>query len=229
MECWHYKNQIKYKGTQEVLITVLVCNGVHNHTNFVLKTGYAFIKGPEAHIPDYLWAITVFWFATLCFLVCAYQQFTGSIAFVFRTEGLKLEAMNSSETLVIYNKKVTIEIFTVVNAQFSFCVTERRARVVTTPASYSGGAGLKCRPQRPAMLTDLFPGFHHYLQANAGIVPYIRPRPLPTKSFPIHLHSLITILSTLYSLVTEKKRRKINYQPSCSRHVFRFPGHQYAT
>jgi hypothetical protein len=41
-------------------------------------------------------------------------------------------------------------------------------------------------------LTEVFSGFPQSLQANAGIVPDIRPPPLPSKSFPIH-HSLITI------------------------------------
>jgi hypothetical protein len=38
----------------------------------------------------------------------------------------------------------------------------------------------------------------------AGYYLKIRPRPLPTKSFPIHCHSLIILSSTLYSLVAER-------------------------
>jgi hypothetical protein len=44
---------------------------------------------------------------------------------------------------------------------------------------------------------------------NACMVPKIRPWPLPTKSFPIHHHSLITLSSTLDSLVTEKASYKL--------------------
>jgi hypothetical protein len=49
-----------------------------------------------------------------------------------------------------------------------------------------------------------FRGFTQFIEATAGIIPQIRPRPLPTKSFPINHHSLITVSSTLYTLVTEK-------------------------
>jgi hypothetical protein len=33
--------------------------------------------------------------------------------------------------------------------------TERRGRVLNTPASYSGGAGFDSRPQPPAILIDI--------------------------------------------------------------------------
>jgi hypothetical protein len=59
---------------------------------------------------------------------------------------------------------------------------ERRSRMASTPESYSGGAWFKSRSshriQRPRCLFSL--------QINAGIVPQIRPRPLPSTSLPIH-------------------------------------------
>jgi hypothetical protein len=39
---------------------------------------------------------------------------------------------------------------------------------------------------RPAILTEILRGFLHSLQENAEIVPYIRSRQLPSRSFPIH-------------------------------------------
>jgi hypothetical protein len=50
-------------------------------------------------------------------------------------------------------------------------LTERRGRVVRTPASYSGGPGLKSRPRWPAILSEGFLGFSQSLQANAGLIP----------------------------------------------------------
>jgi hypothetical protein len=49
--------------------------------------------------------------------------------------------------------------------------TEGSGRVVNTPASFSGGPGLKSRTRRPVSLTEVFLGFPQSLQANAGIVP----------------------------------------------------------
>jgi hypothetical protein len=63
-------------------------------------------------------------------------------------------------------------------------LTEGRGRVVNT-ASYSGGPGSKSKFRRPAIVFEFLRGFSQSLQANAGIVPKIRPRPLPTKSFPM--------------------------------------------
>jgi hypothetical protein len=72
-------------------------------------------------------------------------------------------------------------------------VTERRGRVVNTYLSYSGGPGFKSRLGDPLAGFTFFVVFPQFLQANAGMVPKIRQRPLPSKSFPIH-HSLITPL-----------------------------------
>jgi hypothetical protein len=85
-------------------------------------------------------------------------------------------------------------------------LSERRCRIVNNPASYSGGTGFKSRPRRTAILIEVFRGFPQSLQANAGIVglPVFWLRPLPNKSVPIHHHSLVTPLSALYSLATEK-------------------------
>jgi hypothetical protein len=49
--------------------------------------------------------------------------------------------------------------------------TERRDRMVNTPASYVGGPGFKSRHRRPAILTEGFRDFPQSLKANAGIVP----------------------------------------------------------
>jgi hypothetical protein len=48
--------------------------------------------------------------------------------------------------------------------------TERRGRVFDTPASYSGGPGLKSRSRRQAILIEVLHGFTQYLQTNSGIV-----------------------------------------------------------
>jgi hypothetical protein len=40
--------------------------------------------------------------------------------------------------------------------------------------------------RRPATLTEFFRGCPQSLQANSGIAPSIRPRPLPSISYPIH-------------------------------------------
>jgi hypothetical protein len=40
----------------------------------------------------------------------------------------------------------------------SYTLTQRRGRVINTPASYLGGPGFKCRPLRPAILTDVLRG-----------------------------------------------------------------------
>jgi hypothetical protein len=81
--------------------------------------------------------------------------------------------------------------------------------MVNTPASYSGGPSFKSRPRRQAHLMEVFRGFSQFLQANAAMVPSFRPRPIPTKSFQIFHHSLITLSSTLL-----KKRRRIKYYPT---------------
>jgi hypothetical protein len=82
-------------------------------------------------------------------------------------------------------------------------LAERRVRVVNTNTSYSGGPGFDCRPRRPAILIEVLRGFPLSLRANAGIVPKIRSRPLPTKSFPTHNYSII-LSSTQCCLVSEK-------------------------
>jgi hypothetical protein len=63
--------------------------------------------------------------------------------------------------------------------------------------------GSNLGPKRPAILIE---GFVVFLSPSTRMPGYYlkRPRQLPTKSFPIHYHSLITLSSTLYTLVTEK-------------------------
>jgi hypothetical protein len=49
--------------------------------------------------------------------------------------------------------------------------TERRGRVVNTPASYSWVPSFDSRLRRPAYLTEGFRRFPQFLKENAGIVP----------------------------------------------------------
>jgi hypothetical protein len=48
--------------------------------------------------------------------------------------------------------------------------TERHGRVVNAPASYSGGPGLKSRPEDRLSCLKIFRGFCQSLQINVGIV-----------------------------------------------------------
>jgi hypothetical protein len=92
--------------------------------------------------------------------------------------------------------------------------TERPGRVVDTPVSYYGGPLFKSRPCRPPVLIEVFVVFLCPSRKIPGKYLKIRPRPLPTKSFPVyHHHLLIALSSTLFILVAEK-RRKINFQPT---------------
>jgi hypothetical protein len=50
---------------------------------------------------------------------------------------------------------------------YTLAVTERRGRVVSIPASYSGGSGFKSRPWRPASLTYVFRGFTQSLHRDS--------------------------------------------------------------
>jgi hypothetical protein len=47
-------------------------------------------------------------------------------------------------------------------------LTKRVSQVVYTLSSYSEGPGFKCRPGRPAVLTEISRDFPHSLQACAG-------------------------------------------------------------
>jgi hypothetical protein len=62
--------------------------------------------------------------------------------------------------------------------------------IVGTPDSYFGGIHFESRS-----VSHVFRGFHQSLQANAGIVPSNRKRPLPFTSSPIH-YSLSSTHST---------------------------------
>jgi hypothetical protein len=83
----------------------------------------------------------------------------------------------------------------------SFIQPERRGRVVSTPALYSGGPGFESRPRRPAVLIEGFCGFLQSLQA-------IFVTTACCQILPIHRLSLVT-LSTLYSQLL-RERRKVN-------------------
>jgi hypothetical protein len=70
-------------------------------------------------------------------------------------------------------------------------LTERRGRVVNTTASYSEGPGVKSRTADWLS----WPGFSWFcsvLSGRAGIVPQIRPRPIPSTSSAVN-HSLVML------------------------------------
>jgi hypothetical protein len=62
-------------------------------------------------------------------------------------------------------------------------------RLSNTPDSYSGGTGFKSRPRWPAILTEVFVVFLSPSRRMLGQYLKIRPRPLPTRSFPNHHQS----------------------------------------
>jgi hypothetical protein len=61
----------------------------------------------------------------------------------------------------------------------------------------------RCDRKQPIMI-EFFVVFLSSSKRMLGEYLQIRPRPIPTKSFPIHHNSLIIRTSTLYSLLTEK-------------------------
>jgi hypothetical protein len=81
---------------------------------------------------------------------------------------------------------------------------ERRVRVANTPASYLEGLGFKYRPGDLLFWWIFFVVFLTSSRRMPGYYLKIRPRPLPSTSFPIHHNSLITLSSALCSMVTEK-------------------------
>jgi hypothetical protein len=81
--------------------------------------------------------------------------------------------------------------------ELGICRRPERVGEVNTP-SYLGGPGFKSQPRRPAILIAVFRSFLQYLYANARLV-----------HFTIHHHSLIILLSTLYSLFAEKSVVKL--------------------
>jgi hypothetical protein len=66
-----------------------------------------------------------------------------------------------------------------------------------------------------------FPWFSQFLQANAGIAPKIRPRPLPYVYFPNH-HSYIILSFDAVQSELLKKHRYINYRTKMRRTARRF-------
>jgi hypothetical protein len=62
----------------------------------------------------------------------------------------------------------------------------------------------KSRPRRPTILIEGFCVFPSPSRRIPGQYLKIMPLSLPTKFFPIHYNSLVTLPSTLWSLVTEK-------------------------
>jgi hypothetical protein len=60
--------------------------------------------------------------------------------------------------------------------------------------------------RRPAIQTERLRGFPHSLQANTGIVPQIKPRPLPSTSFPIRHSPIILSFDVIqYELLRERR------------------------
>jgi hypothetical protein len=86
-------------------------------------------------------------------------------------------------------------------------VIERRGRVVTTPALYSGGPGFEIWPPRPDILIEGFRGFPQPLQANDGHDCFLQNlfQFIIIHISPYHRRYIVYLL---------KKRRKINYQPA---------------
>jgi hypothetical protein len=74
----------------------------------------------------------------------------------------------------------------------------------------SGRFQVQILAQRPAILIEVFCGFHHSPQANARIVPSIRPQPLDSIPFPSHYSLIIRSSHTIQSelLTTSLKKRK---------------------
>jgi hypothetical protein len=83
--------------------------------------------------------------------------------------------------------------------------TEGCGRVVSTPASYSGGPGLKSRPGNRLSSFEVFRDFSQFFQINIRRETSIRPRQFPSTSFPIQ-DSPITLSSTLFSQLLRKRR-----------------------
>jgi hypothetical protein len=79
--------------------------------------------------------------------------------------------------------------------------TQRPGRVVNTSASYREVAGSNLGLETD--YSEVFRDFRQSHQTNAGIVPYIRPLPLPSRSFSLH-HSLVIISFDVIYSVTEK-------------------------
>jgi hypothetical protein len=57
-------------------------------------------------------------------------------------------------------------------------------------------------------VTEAFRGFLQSLQANALIVPYTRPRPLPSTSFPIYYSLIILSLGAVWSELLKESLNK---------------------
>jgi hypothetical protein len=86
--------------------------------------------------------------------------------------------------------------------------TESRGRVVSTPASYSGGSGFKYRPLHRLSWLEFF----------VAVISPCRLQPLPSTSFKIH-HSLVTPSFDTIVWVTQM-RRSINYEQTIAWNAF---------
>jgi hypothetical protein len=89
----------------------------------------------------------------------------------------------------------------------------KTCRVLLSSGQYSAsypevsGSNLNPEPDSPDWEFSRFP---QYLQANFGIVPWIRPRPLPSTSFPTR-HSTLEVYIQNYWMYREIKQEYILY------------------
>jgi hypothetical protein len=71
------------------------------------------------------------------------------------------------------------------------------ARQTAKPLGIRAVPGSNLSPES-GFLTEVYRGFPQSLQANAGMVPQVRPWPLSSISFPIHCSLIILPLNTVY-------------------------------
>lgn len=85
--------------------------------------------------------------------------------------------------------------------------------MVSTPATYSGCPGSNLGPEMG--YHESLSGFSQSLQANAGVVSQIRPRPLLSAPFPIHYSLIFLAFDTATrSLTCDQSRLTFHKQIS---------------
>jgi hypothetical protein len=103
-----------------------------------------------------------------------------------RPETPKFASARTRNSMAVTNK------LAITNMSFMSDFTKRRGRVVNTPASYSGGVRFKSRAKDWLSGLRIFVGFLSPSRLIVEYEPKIRPRPILSKSLPIH-HSLINM------------------------------------
>jgi hypothetical protein len=99
-----------------------------------------------------------------------------SFLFLIIMSGLLLLLLLLLLTIVVFlsdpflNSFVPIQWNSAIHRLILHHITERRGRVVSTPASYSGGPGLKSRPGDRLSWQEAFRDFSQSLQANTEIM-----------------------------------------------------------